>query len=31
MDEEMLNNTKFNLLLRLFDKVDLIDEEGTPS
>jgi len=28
---EQLNHSKYNFLLKLFDKVDLIDEEGTTS
>ena len=31
LTEDELNNPKFNILLKLFDKVDLVDEEGTPS
>jgi len=31
LNYEDLNNDKFNFLLKLFDKVDLVNEEGTSS
>ena len=31
LNDEELNSTKYNILLKLFDKVDLIDEEGVSS
>ena len=31
MSFEELNNPNFDILLKLFDKVDLIDEEAVPS
>ena len=31
LSQDELNSQKFNILLKLFDKVDLVNEEGTPS
>ena len=31
LTDDQLNNSKYNILLRLFDKVDLVNEEGTSS
>ena len=31
LNDEELNNSKYNFLLKLFDKVDLTDQEGTSS
>ena len=31
LSEKELNHSKFNFLLRLFDKVDLVNEEGITS
>jgi ATP-dependent DNA helicase RecG len=31
LNYEELNDPKYNILLKLFDKVDLINEEGTSS